>query len=79
MSSARVRRDVPEFTIKKYFEFFSGNRMTVTLPSKHSLKMGDILHCLAGVIESACEVVSVSPTNDFDKVKVVVKRIVVSR
>ncbi len=62
MNPSRFRTDVPEVRIdrKDFLKFHAGLEVQIELPAGKFLKMGDIIACRLGMIESACEVVRVT-------------------
>lgn len=77
MNPSRFRTDVPEVRIDKkdFLKFHAGLEVQIELPAGKFLKVGDIIACRLGVIESACEVVRFTISSDAVKDSVVVKKV----
>lgn len=74
MNISRFRSDVPEIKITQVLQFYLGQEISADLPAKYYLKVGDVLLCVVGINESACEVVSVGPSTKLNKVHVTLRK-----
>lgn len=77
MNPSRYRRDVPEVCINKedFLRFHAGQQVEIKIPAENFLKMGDLIACRLGAIESACEVVGIKISTDVTKDLVTVKKV----
>ncbi|HRH27029.1 MAG TPA: hypothetical protein PLZ99_02620 [Parcubacteria group bacterium] len=62
MNPNRFRRDVAEISIGKddFLRFFNGEEVAVVISNGHFLKVGDLVSCRLGIIDSIAEVKTIS-------------------